>query len=143
MLDPKNFSEDDEQEELEPIEDAVKDGIENADIDYDEEFDDAEVIKSFEKFLSPEEKPNSASLEEAVGSSENELTAVNRPPERTQVAAGFHTEWNVGDHCLAKYSEDGHLYEAEILSVDHQRRRCLVRYTQYGNEEEVAFKNMK
>jgi len=44
--------------------------------------------------------------------------------------------WRVGSNCRAVYSEDGQLYDAVIKSVDAQRGRCVVVYTEYGNEEQ-------
>jgi len=46
-------------------------------------------------------------------------------------------KWQVGDRCLARYTEDGNLYEAEIIAIDRSHNRCSVRYTEYGNEEDV------
>ena len=43
-------------------------------------------------------------------------------------------KWRIGDFCRAVYSEDGELYEAEILSIGGAR--CRLRYVGYGNEED-------
>ena len=45
-------------------------------------------------------------------------------------------QWKVGDHCQAIFTEDGVLYNAVVLSIDPARQSCVVRYTEYGNEEE-------
>ncbi|XP_016091380.1 survival motor neuron protein 1-like isoform X2 [Sinocyclocheilus grahami] len=45
-------------------------------------------------------------------------------------------EWQVGDTCCAFWSEDGNLYVATISSIDQEKGTCVVRYTDYGNEEE-------
>ena len=48
----------------------------------------------------------------------------------------FVFQWKVGDHCLAIFTEDDVVYEAEIRSVDPEAGTCIVRYQGYGNEEE-------
>ncbi|KAL5274057.1 TDRD3 family protein [Megaselia abdita] len=44
-------------------------------------------------------------------------------------------QWNIGDHCLAKYWDDEKLYEAQITGVT--QNTCVVFFTNYGNYEEV------
>lgn len=45
-------------------------------------------------------------------------------------------KWSPGDQCRAVFSEDGLIYDAEVLSVDEENSSCFVRYRGYGNEEE-------
>ncbi|XP_060073615.1 survival motor neuron protein 1-like [Ylistrum balloti] len=45
-------------------------------------------------------------------------------------------KWSPGDQCRAVFSEDGLIYDADILSVDEETSTCFVRYKGYGNEEE-------
>lgn len=52
-------------------------------------------------------------------------------------------KWKAGDQCRAVFSEDGLVYDAEILSVDQQAGTCVVRYRGYGNEEEHILDNLK
>lgn len=52
-------------------------------------------------------------------------------------------KWRPGDQCRATFSEDGLVYDAEILSVDQQTGTCVVRYRGYGNEEEQILDNLK
>uniref|UniRef100_K1RDL1 Survival motor neuron protein n=1 Tax=Magallana gigas TaxID=29159 RepID=K1RDL1_MAGGI len=52
-------------------------------------------------------------------------------------------QWKQGDQCRAVFSEDGLVYDAEILSVDLQAGTCVVRYRGYGNEEEQILDNLK
>ena len=42
--------------------------------------------------------------------------------------------WSVGDKCLAVYSEDGLIYDAEVMEICSDM--CVVRYFDYGNEEQ-------
>ena len=44
-------------------------------------------------------------------------------------------KWKVGDQCLAKYWEDNKYYLATITALTH--RTYVVKYTHYGNYEEV------
>ena len=52
-------------------------------------------------------------------------------------------KWKAGDQCRAVFSEDGLVYDAEILFVDQQAGTCVVRYRGYGNEEEHILDNLK
>ncbi|GAB6018987.1 Survival motor neuron [Chamberlinius hualienensis] len=45
-------------------------------------------------------------------------------------------KWAIGDRCRAKYSGDGVIYEAEIISIDEDSATCYVSYIDYGNGEE-------
>ncbi|WAR00621.1 SMN-like protein [Mya arenaria] len=42
----------------------------------------------------------------------------------------------IGSLCRARYTEDGCNYDAEIISIDNDAGTCVVRYLNYGNEEE-------
>ena len=46
-------------------------------------------------------------------------------------------DWQVGDLCMAIYSEDGLAYPANILSIGEDNK-CTVRYLHYLNEEEKS-----
>ncbi|KAM4549387.1 uncharacterized protein PAE49_017300 isoform 2-T2 [Odontesthes bonariensis] len=43
--------------------------------------------------------------------------------------------WAVGDPCQATWSEDGQVYAATVVAVDGER--CRVRFSSYGNEEDM------
>lgn len=51
--------------------------------------------------------------------------------------------WEVGDTCLATYSEDGLVYPAVIKAVKSWKRTCVVTFDGYGNEEEVGMDAMQ
>ncbi|XP_067947396.1 survival motor neuron protein-like isoform X2 [Watersipora subatra] len=50
-------------------------------------------------------------------------------------------KWSVGNRCRAVYSEDGYTYDAVITQMLPEDN-CVVRYTDYGNEEEQAIKDL-
>lgn len=52
-------------------------------------------------------------------------------------------DWKVGDKCSALYDEDGFYYLAKVIRVKDWKNASVVRFTEYGNEEEVLFSNMK
>lgn len=52
------------------------------------------------------------------------------------------SQWQVGDSCVAYWSEDGQLYAATISSIDEKRGTCIVVYTDYGNEEEQNLEDL-
>jgi len=45
------------------------------------------------------------------------------------------TEWQIGSHCRAVYSNDGQMYDAVIVSLDADTGTCTVRYDYYNNKE--------
>jgi len=44
-------------------------------------------------------------------------------------------KWHIGSQCRCKYSEDGLIYDATIISLDEDGDMCTVRYAFYNNEE--------
>lgn len=50
--------------------------------------------------------------------------------------------WQVGNNCMAIYSEDGYSYEAVIASIDPVNRTCVVKYRGYGNEEKQKLEDL-
>ena len=51
--------------------------------------------------------------------------------------------WRVGDRCSALYSEDGVEYPGVVRAVKGWKETCVVEFDGYGNEEEVAWGDMK
>merc|ERR1719233_2077826 len=47
------------------------------------------------------------------------------------------TTWSIGDSCEAVFSEDGEYYRAKVILVKEWRNAAVVRFSGYGNEEEV------
>ncbi|XP_063218195.1 tudor domain-containing protein 3 [Bacillus rossius redtenbacheri] len=61
---------------------------------------------------------------------------VPEPPPASQFLPDTKTwHWQKGDKCMAKYWEDNMYYNAEVTGVSE--RTCVVRFTEYGNFEEV------
>ncbi|XP_014670907.1 PREDICTED: survival motor neuron protein-like [Priapulus caudatus] len=50
--------------------------------------------------------------------------------------------WQIGDKCLAVYSEDEQWYEALIVDIDTDYTVCTVRFIGYGNEEEMVLSDL-
>ena len=48
-------------------------------------------------------------------------------------------DWHVGQRVMAIFSEDGLEYRAKILQVKDWKGAAVVKYADYGNEEEVNF----
>lgn len=44
--------------------------------------------------------------------------------------------------CQAVFSEDGLVYNSEIIEIDEHTSTCVVRYTDYGNEEEQCLSDL-
>ncbi|XP_058835900.1 tudor domain-containing protein 3 [Topomyia yanbarensis] len=56
-------------------------------------------------------------------------------PAHPSMPTGVTPNWKVGDRCLAKYWEDGGLYNAEITGISENT--FVVCFMEYGNYEEV------
>ena len=52
-------------------------------------------------------------------------------------------KWSVGDRCCALYAEDRVEYPAVVRAVKAWKETCVVEFDVYGNEEEVAWSDMK
>jgi len=52
------------------------------------------------------------------------------------------TAWKIGDSCEAVFSEDGEYYRAKVILVKEWRNAAVVRFSGYGNEEEVKMEDM-
>jgi len=59
-----------------------------------------------------------------------------------EVECANSTVWRVGDSCEAVFSEDGEYYKAKVILVKEWRSAAVVRFSGYGNEEEVKMDNM-
>ncbi|KAM9366006.1 survival of motor neuron-related-splicing factor 30 [Pholidichthys leucotaenia] len=51
--------------------------------------------------------------------------------------------WKVGDRCMAVWSQDGQMYEAEIEEIDRDNSTAAVTFTGYGNAEVIPLPNLK
>ncbi|XP_062863149.1 survival of motor neuron-related-splicing factor 30 [Trichomycterus rosablanca] len=51
--------------------------------------------------------------------------------------------WKVGDNCMAVWSQDGQLYEAEIEEIDSENGTAAITFTGYGNAEVVPLHALK
>merc|ERR1712126_655030 len=48
---------------------------------------------------------------------------------------GAGDDYRLGDWCRAEWTEDGLVYEAEVLSVDRRQRTAEVKFVGFGNKE--------
>lgn len=62
--------------------------------------------------------------------------------EKNCAAQNVCSQWQVGNNCMAVYSEDGYSYEAVIASIDPLNRSCVVKYRGYGNEEKQKLEDL-
>ncbi|KRZ06932.1 Survival motor neuron protein [Trichinella zimbabwensis] len=112
----------------------------NMDDDEIEEcWDDKEMIKMYEESLSLVELSNKAD-----GKQQKEKRKSKHASPKLEVESDTKPkEWKVGDRCLAKYSEDGAFYLAEILKLFPEKKSCQVMYEEYGNIEFVHLHNLQ
>ena len=50
--------------------------------------------------------------------------------------------WHVGEKVMAVFYEDRLKYRAKILQIKDWKDAAVVRFTEYGNEEEVNFSEL-
>nr|2D9T_A Chain A, Tudor domain-containing protein 3 [Mus musculus] len=51
--------------------------------------------------------------------------------------------WKPGDECFALYWEDNKFYRAEVEALHSSGMTAVVKFTDYGNYEEVLLSNIK
>ncbi|XP_060942952.1 survival of motor neuron-related-splicing factor 30 [Limanda limanda] len=51
--------------------------------------------------------------------------------------------WKVGNRCMAQWSQDGQVYEAEIEEIDRENGTAAVTFSGYGNAEVIPLQNLK
>ncbi|KRZ69518.1 Survival motor neuron protein [Trichinella papuae] len=104
-------------------------------------WDDKEMIKMYEESLSLVEFQLS---NKADGKQQKEKRKSKHASPKLEVGNDTKPkEWKVGDRCLAKYSEDGAFYLAEILKLFPEKKSCQVMYEEYGNIEFVHLHNLQ
>jgi len=55
--------------------------------------------------------------------------------EEEEEEEGAGDDYRLGDWCRAEWTEDGVIYEAEILCVNHRKRTAEVKFVGFGNTE--------
>ena len=50
--------------------------------------------------------------------------------------------WQVGEKVMAVYYEDGLEYRAKIIQIKDWKEAAVVKFSDYGNEEEVKLTNL-
>ncbi|KRX56775.1 Survival motor neuron protein [Trichinella sp. T9] len=104
-------------------------------------WDDKEMIKMYEESLSLVELQLSNKTD---GKQQKEKRKSKHASSKLEVESDTKPkEWKVGDRCLAKYSEDGAFYLAEILKLFPEKKSCQVMYEEYGNVEFVHLHNLQ
>ncbi|KRY36331.1 Survival motor neuron protein [Trichinella spiralis] len=124
-------------------------------------WDDKELIKMYEESLSLVElqlsnktdgKQQKEKRKSKHASSKLEVESDTKPKEGIVMSLSctavsllycLNAHWKVGDRCLAKYSEDGAFYLAEILKLCPEKKSCQVMYEEYGNVEFVHLHNLQ
>ncbi|XP_074532027.1 survival of motor neuron-related-splicing factor 30 [Halichoeres trimaculatus] len=85
-------------------------------------------------------------LQEVIDLTKDLLT--NQPTESTSSTNGTEPVpvkhgWKVGDRCMAAWSHDGQVYEAEIEEIDRENGTAAVTFAEYGNAEVIPLQNLK
>lgn len=108
-------------------------------------WDDTALIKAYDKAvasfktaLKGEDEPQDSKKNQPGKKRKNN----KRNESRKRTNAPPDKEWQVGDSCVAYWSEDGQPYAATISSIDEKRGTCIVVYTEYGNEEEQNLEDL-
>ncbi|CAJ1067260.1 survival of motor neuron-related-splicing factor 30 [Xyrichtys novacula] len=85
-------------------------------------------------------------LQEVIDLTKDLLTS--QPAESASSTTGSDTVpvklgWKVGDKCMAAWSQDGQVYEAEIEEIDRDNSTAAVTFAGYGNAEVIPLQNLK
>ncbi|KAF3708140.1 Survival of motor neuron-related-splicing factor 30 [Channa argus] len=85
-------------------------------------------------------------LQEVIDLTKDLLTS--QPTDGASSTNGSETvplkhSWKMGDRCMAVWSQDGQVYEAEIEEIDHENGTAAVTFTGYGNAEIIPLLNLK
>lgn len=115
------------------------------DLTHDEIWDDTILIQQYDEALACVRKK----INNRLGTTESEQSEVNTQSDRDNKSlkkkkkkAKRKDSWHVGDFCRSKFSEDGEIYEASIVSLQAERGKARVRYVGYNNEEDVSMRNL-
>lgn len=85
-------------------------------------------------------------LQEVIELTKDLLTA--QPAEgassaNTSDTAPLKHSWKVGDRCMAIWSQDSQLYEAEIEEIDGENGTAAITFSNWGNAEVVTLLSLK
>ncbi|XP_034040774.1 survival of motor neuron-related-splicing factor 30 [Thalassophryne amazonica] len=85
-------------------------------------------------------------LQEVIDLTKDLLTS--QPADAASTANGSDTvhpkhSWKVGNRCMALWSQDGQLYEAEIEEIDRENGTAAITFTGWGNAEVIPLQNLK
>ncbi|XP_028407058.1 survival motor neuron protein 1-like [Dendronephthya gigantea] len=117
-------------------------------IDMEEFWDDSALIKAYEKavnsfkFGTDEDKTEKINQPHQTYNGKKKKRRRRRSNKRDMKSSCDEVDddtsnWSVGDKCLAVFSEDRLIYEAEIIEICSDiENMCVVRYLEYGNEEQ-------
>ncbi|XP_030075020.1 survival of motor neuron protein isoform X2 [Microcaecilia unicolor] len=122
-----------------------KESSQSEDID---EWDDAALIKSYEKAVKSFQ--DILRCNDKKRDAEGPVAPTALQPSRQREEGGDkkkkssqqNSKWKVGDDCRAVWSEDGLVYPARIHSLDEEEGSCLLVYEGYGNEEEHSLTDL-
>ena len=84
-----------------------------------------------------EEEVKERDLMESLGQDEiqAQIEQAKLDLEEEEEEEGAGDDYRLGDWCRAEWSEDGVVYEAEVLSVDRKKRTAEVKFVGFGNKE--------
>ncbi|XP_061601362.1 survival of motor neuron-related-splicing factor 30 [Cololabis saira] len=85
-------------------------------------------------------------LQEVIDLTKDLLTS--QPTDGTSDTTGSDVapvkhSWKVGDRCMAVWSQDGQVYEAEIEEIDRENDTAAITFSEYGNAEVLPLQNLK
>jgi len=92
-------------------------------------WDDTALIKAYDEAVSSFK--SKLLSENGAGTGKGKTSTATKKAASKEGAA----RWKSGDRCQAAWTEDGVIYDAEILWIS-SNKRARVRYIPYGNEEE-------
>ncbi|XP_070689081.1 survival motor neuron protein-like [Pempheris klunzingeri] len=102
------------------------------------------LIEAFENTLEISqdfEQTECAASEETDGKQTSEQQDGQTVCAAAAEPSGTESKWGVGARCQVRWSEDGQVYLATVVSLDGER--CRVHFNGYGNEEDVELSELR
>ena len=113
-------------------------------------WDDTALVKAYDKAIAQlreesaqeneNENENTMACDNTAGSSGQscQLYSGKKTKKKNRKQRNNRKKWRVGESCLALY-QDGLYYEASVTAVNHDTCTAVVKFSYYGNEENVSY----
>ncbi|XP_076036206.1 survival motor neuron isoform X2 [Oratosquilla oratoria] len=128
--------------------------LELQDLSHDEIWDDSMLIQQYDQAMAQVKKKlekkiqgsktseGDSEVPDASTTKENTTKRDRSNTQKKKKKSKKKREWYTGDPCRAKFTEDGMVYEATVVSMQPDHGTCRVRYVGYENEEDLPVRTL-